>query len=364
MKNKLYIKYFLILSLTAISILPLVNFYKYAKNYDFKQSFNTDSIESSINYLVYKLFNRSLYQEMVIAGKDKFLFLGNKDAKIVHKTTGVYRPSQEEIKDYVEKLKNIQNYYQNKNIPFIIVLAPDKSTIYKEKLPNWMVYDGKTITDDIVAQAKLQDINLLDLRQTLLDSKTDELLYWKTDSHWNEKGASIAFLSSINYLNAKHNLNLNIPNYDLIPIKENAKDLARLLKINNKLKNPYETSYNYKFEKEHDICIGDINKDSHTLEKCEKTHNQIIYTNFQPKYIINQNSVNNSKLLFICDSFAAALSPFYNAAFSTIYKFHWTQLTGEKIANFTDEYKPDIVVYQIVERAFFTFPQIVAPITQ
>ena len=175
MKNRQYIKYFLIISFVLIAFIPLANFYKYAKNYDFKQAFNIDSIETRINYLVYKLLNRSL-EERVITGKDQFLFLGNIDAQIVHRTIGIYRPSQEEIKDYVEKLKNIQNYYQDKNIPFIIVLAPDKNTIYREKLPNWMSYDGKTITDDIVAQATLQDINLLDLRQTLLDSKKDELL--------------------------------------------------------------------------------------------------------------------------------------------------------------------------------------------
>ena len=57
MKYKSYIKYFLIFSLILISLLPAYNFYQYAKNYDFKKSFNLDNIEKYVNYTIYKLLN-------------------------------------------------------------------------------------------------------------------------------------------------------------------------------------------------------------------------------------------------------------------------------------------------------------------
>ena len=97
MKNKSYIKYFIMFSIILISLLPAYNFYLYAKNYDLKKSFNVDSVEKYVNYIVYKLFNRSMVQEQVIIGKDDFLFLGNDYAKVLDKTNGMYRPSNEEI---------------------------------------------------------------------------------------------------------------------------------------------------------------------------------------------------------------------------------------------------------------------------
>ena len=45
MKNKSYIKYFIMFSIILISLLPAYNFYLYAKNYDLKKSFNVDSVE-------------------------------------------------------------------------------------------------------------------------------------------------------------------------------------------------------------------------------------------------------------------------------------------------------------------------------
>ena len=135
MKNKTYIKYFIIFSIILISLLPVYNFYQYAKNYDYKKSFNIDNIEKYINYSIYKLFNRSMVQEKVITGKEDFLFLGNSYDKVLHKTNGVYRPTKSETDVWTNKLKDLQKWYEDSGIKFIIAIAPNKHSIYKEKLP-------------------------------------------------------------------------------------------------------------------------------------------------------------------------------------------------------------------------------------
>ncbi|WP_152055321.1 alginate O-acetyltransferase AlgX-related protein [Aliarcobacter butzleri] len=352
MKNKTYIKYFIIFSIILISLLPVYNFYQYAKNYDYKKSFNIDNIEKYINYSIYKLFNRSMVQEKVITGKEDFLFLGNSYDKVLHKTNGVYRPTKSETDVWTNKLKDLQKWYEDRGIKFVIVIAPNKHSIYKEKLPNFLKYDGKTITDDIVEQANMKNINILDLRKKLIESKQQELdiLYWKTDTHWNEKGASIAFDTIINKINNIYQLNLQKPKYNLNPSTRGGGDLANFLKINNILDKDYEKNYSYSFEKNYDICKGNVNKENQALEDCIKIDNPVIEYN---EYIINNHSENNLKLLFLVDSFAGAPAKIYNATFSKIYKFHWSHINGQKLVTFVEKNKPDIVIYQIVERNLY-----------
>jgi len=353
MKNKKrLIKYFIIIAAILITALPMINFYQYAKQYDFKKLFNTDKIEMYVNYVVYKVFNRSLEQESVIAGKDGFLFLGNKYNNVLHKTNGVYRPSEKEIEEWTKKLKDLQTWYEERGIKFVIVIAPNKHSIYPEKLPNWMQYDGKTLTDDIVEFSQKKNINMLDLRQLLLEKKITKV-YYTTDTHWNTKGSSIGYKETIKYINNKYKASYKLPKYALHATHRVSGDLANFLKINYVLPKDYETDYIYKFENESDVCHGNINE-KHIIEKCSNKKNLVMQINRQDQYVINESSLNNEKLILLCDSFGTANSKLYNETFSTIWKFHYGHINGNELSKFISKHKPDVVIYQIVERALYS----------
>lgn len=352
MTNKNFVKYFLIISILFVSFIPTLNFIILGKDIKENKIYSLDYFEAYRNYIIYKIFDYSMVSKQAIIGKDNFLFLGNGHDNVVDKSNGVYRPTKEEINNWTNKLKDLQKWYEDSGIKFIIAIAPNKHSIYKEKLPNWMEYDGKTITDDIVEQANIKNINILDLREKLIESKQQEsdILYWKTDTHWNEKGASIAFDTIINKINNIYQLNLQKPKYNLNPSTRGGGDLSNFLKINNILDKDYEKNYSYSFEKNYDICKGNINKENQVLEDCIKIDNPVIGYN---EYIINNHSENKLKLLFLVDSFAGAPSKIYNATFSEIYKFHWSHINGQKLATFVEINKPDVVIYQIVERALY-----------
>lgn len=359
-KQKRPIKYFVIFSFLLISLLPIYNFAQYAKKYDFSKLFNLDDVEKYVNYAVYKVFNRSLVEDKVITGKDGFLFLGNTHNDVLHKTNGTFRPSNKEINIWVDKLKNIQQWYENKGIKFLVVIAPNKHTIYREKLPNWMKYDGKTITDDIVEYAGNKNVNLLDLRNLFLEEKKKGLVYLKTDTHWNLKGASLAYDEIIRYLNINLSLGIELPKYSLKEKKRGGGDLANFLKINPILGSEYEKDYEYILSVDYNVCKGNIDKGNGQLTKCEQMKNPIVSINQQPQYVIN-HTIKNNKLLFICDSFASAPSQLYNATFNTVWKWHFSHINGRKLAKFVDENKPDVVIYQLVERSLYN-DIIVAPL--
>jgi len=361
--------YFLIIVIICTSFLPIVNISigifenTLSFNDNKKKLFSTDKCESYLNYVVYKLFNKSLVEKNVIAGRDNFLFLGNGFNNVLKKTQGIDRPSKTEIDKWSDKLKFLQQQYESKGIKFIIVIAPNKESVYKDKLPSGMNYNGKTITDDIVESALNKNINMLDLRSLLEKEKysNNELLYFKTDTHWNMKGASLGFESTINFINDTYKINIEKLHYTLQLSSRGGGDLTRFLKIKDLLSSTYDNDFSLIFEKNIEVCKGNINKDNGSLEKCFDTPNPITDINAQPQYIINKG-LKGYRLLLLCDSFGVAPSQLYNASFNTIWKWHYDQLNGEKLSKFIDDNKPDIVIYQIIERALYDWKSMELPI--
>lgn len=258
MKEKNYVKYFIILSLIFIASLPSYNIYQYFKNFDFKKTFNLDNVEKYINYSVYKIFNKSLEQDKVISGKNKFLFLGNNYENVLHKTNGIFKANQEDLEKYAKQLQDLQNWYKKQNIKLIIALAPNKHSVYKENLPNWMQTNEKTLTDNIVEFLQEKNIEILDLRSFLEAEKKQDLLYYKSDTHWNELGASLAYKKLIAFLNKSQNLNITIPDFSLQKVSRAGGDLSNFLKINTLLRKNYERKYNFNFKENFEICKGQI----------------------------------------------------------------------------------------------------------
>jgi alginate O-acetyltransferase complex protein AlgJ len=350
MKNEKRIsKYFIVISLLIIGIIPAINLYQDGYKDDFKKIFNTDIIESYVNYTVYKVFNKSLEQDRVITGKDGFLFLGNHNNNILHKRNGIFKSEKQVINTWADKLKDVQIWYENRGIRFAIVIAPNKHSVYKNKLPYWMNYKGQTFTDDLVEYARNKKINILDLRKTLINNKDkyNHLLYLKTDTHWNGLGASIGYNETIKFLNKTYEESYKSVEYNLSYHKDRGKDLSNLLKISNILPKNHEESIWFKFKNDYDICVGNIEEKSLKLQECTIKNNPITETG---QYTINKKPINNVNALILSDSFARLNSQLYNTTFNNVWKLHWLKIFGSRLSDFVTKYKPDIVIYQIVER--------------
>lgn len=360
MKSKKLILYFFVVTAFLMFVMPTINFFSFVHKNGFskikeikKETFlNTDTIESIVNLVAYRYFNLSLVPNKVVTGKDNFLYLGNDYNEILNKTNGNYRPTKKELKAWIDTLKKLQNWYEKKDIKFLVVVAPNKHSVYAEKLPEWMYYEGRTITDDIIKLSNNKNINILDLRSALIDAKQfGKPMYNKYGTHWNKFGASIGYVKTIEYLNDALNMNLKKVNFKILDNpKGNDRGLLRFLKIDDKIKQ-YENEYAYDLNDK--ICIGNINKMTGELLPCKVISNRSMGVNNRPKYIINDNAVNNYNLLFICDSFGIAPSELYNASFKSVFKWHHAHLRGNKLVKFINKNKPDLVIYQIVERALY-----------
>jgi alginate O-acetyltransferase complex protein AlgJ len=368
MRQRKLVYTFVILSILFVLSLPILNLsfayiYKNKKitlqSFSKQQLFSTDNLESITNYLFYKAFNISMNEGHVIAGKDDFLFLGKGHAGIIEKTKGTFPYQLQEIDVWTAKLKELQDWYEEMGIEFILIVAPNKHTVYSDKLPDDIPYrEGKTITDDIVNYAHKKDIHILNLKNTLREEKEEKQLYFHTDTHWNTYGAHIGYINSIHHLNLTYGKNYTLVGYTM---KESTPtgdgDLSKLLKISNFLSNDHEKEYELIFNNESDLCYGKITA-KNTLETCTSGDK-----NMFNQYIINTTAPNKEKLLYLSDSFGVANSQLYFETFGTVWRFHLQYMHGKALIDFIKEHKPDVIIYQVVERDLYN-PYIIEGVPQ
>jgi alginate O-acetyltransferase complex protein AlgJ len=76
----------------------------------------------------------------------------------------------------------------------VFTMAPDKHVIYPEEMPSTIQRIGNVSrTDQVFDVLGKAGIKLVDPRPALLAAKTHERVYQQTDTHWNDRGAFVAY---------------------------------------------------------------------------------------------------------------------------------------------------------------------------
>ena len=185
-----------------------------------------------------------------LIGKDNVLFLNN--------------DSSEELLIHCNNLIKVQDItlsrYTFEN--FIIFIYPNKSLIYKDYLPDGYTIQYRPALE--IYKNKFQN-NLYDLYEIL---KYENDIYYKTDTHINNKGNYIVYKFFIDVINSRFNLNI-------VPKKVELKmQICELKKL------PYAIG-----DLTWDINLGDQTLDN--IEDHFYFHDESI---FYPIYIIKNNS--------------------------------------------------------------------------
>jgi hypothetical protein len=128
----------------------------------------------------------------VIVGKERWLFYSGEDS--IPKHRGLICLSGERMQALASRLAALRAATEAYGGKFVFAIAPDKQSIYPEYLPAWMQRIGPcSVYDQAVRAARTSGVAVVDLRPVLLGAKANgDRVYHKTDTHWNEKGASIA----------------------------------------------------------------------------------------------------------------------------------------------------------------------------
>jgi len=135
-----------------------------------------------------------------LVGSDGWLYLNENQMVEHYRGTLLFTPDQ--LQDWKTLLEQYRDWFAERGIKFLFVVAPDKQSIYPEYLPSWMSkVSSETKLDQFFAYMKMHStVDVLDLRQTLLENRSRGPIYLKTDSHWNQLGAFFAYQRLLNEL--------------------------------------------------------------------------------------------------------------------------------------------------------------------
>lgn len=88
----------------------------------------------------------------------------------------------------------------------IYMLIPSPATTYPETMPDsYVPKSGPSRLEQVTDAIGKAGIKVIDLRKAFAAHKNDEYkLYWKTDSHWTDYGAYIAYKELFDYISKKH----------------------------------------------------------------------------------------------------------------------------------------------------------------
>jgi alginate O-acetyltransferase complex protein AlgJ len=131
----------------------------------------------------------------VVLGKHGWLFLANEGSLDDYRHTDPMTP--ERLEGWRRMLEARQRWCDQHHIPYLVVFAPSKHTIYPEEMPDtYTRAPGPSRLEQLVEYLKANHspVHVLDLTEPLLAAKREGVrLYQKTDTHWNDRGAWVGY---------------------------------------------------------------------------------------------------------------------------------------------------------------------------
>ncbi len=126
----------------------------------------------------------------VIRGREGWFYLVNS----INEHRGIQRLPKATVAAWVREFQAKKTFLEARGIRYLIVIAPNKETIYPEFLPQGIRQIRKKLwLDDILEALPINSgVDILDLRAPLLEAKKFGRLYQRTDSHWTGLGLEVA----------------------------------------------------------------------------------------------------------------------------------------------------------------------------
>ncbi len=238
-------------------------------------------------------------------------------------------------------LNRVHDALSKQGIPFLFVLAPDKSSIYPEYLPgNVQGARDKHRLDDLLAFLKLNHCraNILDLRGALRSQKEQGRLYHKQDSHWNFLGAAFGareILLKLSTLGAHVEPNsVTMTTFDPEPTTD-----GDLLKFMNQQGEEVAPVWKPHLKSEYDIDYDWA--DLAALYPSSQAESKFRF--------VTRSSKGQEHLLIFRDSFSTNMTPCLSPQFEWA-AYVWTHPSETEVTNAVYKLKPTVVVWETVER--------------
>lgn len=284
-----------------------------------------------LNYLRYTLGYSGLTK--VIVGHDGWLFF-NQGHVFYH--MGIARLTPDQLKTWAKRFQMRQTSAAAEGSSLFLLIAPEKPSVYPEKLPGWVQTTRNTEVLDMI-KAVTPDLRerIIYPLNNVLQAKAEQPVYGPYDTHWNGFGGYAAYSA---LMQAIHNVEptiegpLPLSTFTLNTERRQLDlphDMVGMIGIANLVDIEHPTFST--------VPQHDLNRTLFLTEDRDWWNSQVIET----------DSVNNRTLLLVRDSFSAELLPFLKPHFKTIVLAHgWDGYNREDLIK---RFKPDVVVIETIE---------------
>lgn len=289
--------------------------------------------------LIYGIFGQSPREGRVRIGRNGFLYLGDDFFDVFSRHAGTKALGRKEMEAAANSYAALVTTLEKLDIPTLIVIAPDKPTVYPENLPSWVQAPRAALSEE---WGRMLPGGAHFLAPALLRAKEEwapRLIYLKEDTHWNSLGSYAAYRDII--ASIENLLKRQLARHEAVEVKDILlegihPDLARFMY----LRRPYAT-FNLDFTPPlRTECQNVAWPDPESTDRI-----------FECK-----GALNDLEVLFIHDSFLGVNHPLYESTFSKLITMHITSLdaaaNNETATRLLREgkVKPDLVVIMLVER--------------
>ena len=251
----------------------------------------------------------------VLVGKDNYLFYKTQnDGYPIYDYMGINHYTDEELLQVKNNLEEMRDYFEERGIEFYVFCAPNKESVYEQYMPDTVARVNETTRADQVAEYLWanSDVTYVYPKKELIEASKDYQVYYKTDTHWNQIGAFVGF------------------------------------------QNFYETAYGQKEEVSDvhfDINSQELAGDLATIAGVDKEYA------IDTVYVIDPDSANpdmfqDKTILVVGDSFGGFFSTVSKAYFGQV---EWINWKDEFSLSMLEQYKPDVIVLETVERYVSNF---------
>ena len=269
-------------------------------------------------------------------GQEGWLFLGNAYNNTVAKLKLAAPPVPENIERETNLFANVVEAAKAVNSSIVLLIGPNKSTLYPEYLPDQIdPSERRYVTYFTKRLEAIANLTVVDPAEELLRTKESAgSLYYRTDTHWNNKGAFLAFSVLAN------RMRWPVPD---VSFETDAPHSGDLIKISELESFPVTTgdSWQIEFASEPDLEVKPLKNQTETPFG-------------RAMIVMNNSPVLKQTVWVIGDSFTGAIAPYIDATFEEVhYLGHWNKKLRTLPQDLLSaEEKPDIVIVIRVERSF------------
>ncbi len=226
--------------------------------------------------------------------------------------------SGQEAKNAAHNISLMQKYVTDRGAAFVFTVAPNKNSLYSENMPYYYARTG--LENNMAKLEPLFKENAAYADLFGVFRETDETLYLKRDSHWNNKGALLAANVLLDAAKKEHDAFATVP---ALRKKDAVGDLGRM--AYSVLAAP---EWNYSYELPGAFTYTDTD-------------------DVEAAFVATENKAAKGSLLMFRDSFANTLIPVIAESYG---KAAFSKALPYPLERLFESEKPDTVIAEKVER--------------